>query len=405
MSTGLTTRDVSVFACIATIGAYAHAQVNPDVRAPNRNTTIARPVAKPPVLNELVTNTDSVVVKWADGGDNTTSFSIYKRNTAGAWAVVATVQKTAANDSAGYQWTDTAKNVSGQCYRVSAQTGYGTAASGPVECTVRPDGFPTGPVDAYKKWYGLSKTNQGLGKLRRVDRTDDLHLVREGQTFGVDLGLDKGDNNLKLQRTGNNPEPLMYGETVAMRVWGAGWVKYGTEAFGINLQLSDTPSYEWIVLGGEIGKPIEGQRIALWNTKEKAFVVPGSRKWGVQMVWRGGTPSVPTTPPSPHGPKSVRVVNCSVDRRPMGMWVLDTNGTSGWTDSGKIDQQYTDGDCPAGNVPWRVTLIPGHTYLIWAIDYTAPDCVNDPEEAQISCKKMQRSITGGDGLEMSITIS
>jgi hypothetical protein len=405
MTTGRTIRRTSVLACCVAVGAFAHAQDNRDVLAPNRNTTVARPMAKPPVLNELVTNMDSVVVKWADGGDNTTSFSIYKRNPAGAWAVVATIQKAAGNDSTGYQWADAAKNVSGQCYRVAARTGYGTETAGPAECTVRPDGFPTGAVDTYKKWYGLSKMNQGVGKLRRVDISDDQHLVRESQRFGVNLGLGEGDNNLKLQRTGNNPEPLMFGEKVAMRVWGAGWVKYGTEAFGINLQLSDTPSYEWIVLGGEIGKPIDDQRIALWNTKDKAFVVPGSRTWGVQMVWRGGAPTVPSAT-TPQGAKSVRVSNCSVDRRSMGMWVLDYNGTSGWVDSGKIEQQYdSGGSCPAGNPPWRTTLIPGHRYLIEAIDYTAPGCINDPEETQGSCAKSSTWITGGDGPEYPVTIS
>jgi hypothetical protein len=400
-------------ACVVAI-VFSSVSVSPgfgqpvitDVGGRNRHPTFQIPRTIPPALNQLVTLKDAVVVKWVDGSDNATRFEVEKRNATGAWIVAATIP-IAANRDAQYQWTDASKDVSGQCYRVSARTELGARASGPVECTVRPDGFPTGSVEAYKKWWDLSNVNQGVGKLRRTETSSDVHLIQEHQTFGVDLGLGRGGggNNLKLQRTGNNPEPLMYGEKLAMRVWGAGWVKYGSEAFGINLKLSDTPSYEWYVLGGEIGHPIDGQDSALWNSVAKAFLVPGSRTWGVQLVWGGETtPTTQPTPP-PAGVKTFYVFNCSVEQRPMGMWVRDLTSNGAWTESGTIQQQYdSSGSCPGSNPPWQTTLESGHSYEIRAIDFQMPGCTNDPQ-MQGSCIKSDTFIQGGPSGAASSTIS
>ena len=58
----------------------------------------------------------------------------------------------------------------------------------------------------------------------------------------------------------------MYGEAVALRVWGGGWLEYGHQDWGVDLQLSDTPSYEWYVLGETPGWDIDGGEFALWNS-------------------------------------------------------------------------------------------------------------------------------------------
>jgi hypothetical protein len=395
-----------IFWCLGGSAAIAQPQGETGIGGVDANLSVGLPVPTSPGLRNLVTNVDSVVVRWFDRSDNASEFKVYKRNAAGSWTTVATVPKVVGDNDFLYQWMDTAKNISGQCYRVAARTVHETEASAQAQCTVRPEGFPTGQVDSYKKWFGLSGKNQGLGQLRREDIQSDQHLITQHQRFGVNLGLGRGQggDNLKLQRTGNNPEPLMVGEKVAMRVWGAGWVKYGSQSFGINLQLSSTPSYEWYVLGDEIGRPISEQRIALWNSKAKAFLVPGSRTWGVQLVWKGGEATPPPGTGNPVGVKTFAVFNCSTERRPMAMWIKDVNSNAGWVESGTLQQQYnSSGSCPGNSAPWTTTLTAGHSYQIEAVDYTAPGCSNDPQAGQ--CIRSYTVIKGGPSGTASHTIS
>src|SRR6185312_5337760 len=142
------------------------------------------------------------------------------------------------------------RSLSAQCYMVSAfSNATGLGASTKEQCTVRPDPsvFPQSAPTAAVQWFGLSNQNDGVDVLE----SGELFVQYEDQTWGVDLGLghNTGDNVKAERQGGGSTWPLMKGEAIAIRVWGAGWLTYGNQTWGVDLQLSDTPSYEWYVVG------------------------------------------------------------------------------------------------------------------------------------------------------------
>jgi hypothetical protein len=175
---------------------------------------------------------------------------------------------------------------------------------------------------------------------------------------------------------------LMRGQAVALKVWGGGWLRYGHQTYGVDLQLSDTPVYEWYVLGGQPGSPILGPDFALWNSAAKDYLVEGGQLWGVDLNWynkanpsTGGGGGTPVT-----GYRSIQVSNCFVEQRPLEMWVKDFTAGGGWVDKGELDPQYNEwGACPYTGSPWTYTLQSGHHYLIHAVDLWRPGCPNDPD--------------------------
>ena len=87
-------------------------------------------------------------------------------------------------------------------------------------------------------------------------------------------------------------------EAVALRVWGGGWLKFSTSVCCIDLELPDTPSYEWYILGGTPGEPLNlspngNDTFAIWNSVNKDYLVRWGREFGVDLYWecqliRGG---------------------------------------------------------------------------------------------------------------------
>ncbi len=88
----------------------------------------------------------------------------------------------------------------------------------------------------------------------------------------------------------------MRGQAVALRVWGGGWLKYGNETWGVDLVLSDTPSYEWYVVGGTPGIPIDNGPWALCNNAAHDYLVYGDQTWGVNLNWYQKTLPPPPAP-------------------------------------------------------------------------------------------------------------
>jgi hypothetical protein len=82
----------------------------------------------------------------------------------------------------------------------------------------------------------------------------------------------------------------MKGEAVALRVWGGGWLKFSSSVCCIDLELSDTPSYEWYILGGVPGEPLNGSpsgntTFAIWNGVKKDYLQMLGREFGVDLAW------------------------------------------------------------------------------------------------------------------------
>jgi len=346
----------------------------------------------------LQATASSVTVKWSDYSDNELGFKVFRRDTSGNWQLVYQV---ATSDVRGtgtnYTWVDTSTDLSGQCYMIAAYNS-NSAGGAAEECTVRPDPsrFPLLVAGYAPEWSGLSDTNDGAGTLVNVDNEQNLRYAE--RTFGPNLEW----ANTSLWRVEAQGGPhLMKGEAVALKVWGGGWLKYGYETFGVDLQLSSTPVYEWYAIGQRndpsdsswAGSDLEdGGTFALWNSSAQAYLIAGYQTWGVSLNWSNkvGGPSAPTPTPAPtRGVKTEQVFNCSVDQQPVEVWIEDQTAGGGFVDLGSLAEQYGPGGCPApGSVPGTLSPQSGHSYELVATDSALSGCDagNDPQEGQ--CQKM-----------------
>ena len=257
---------------------------------------------------------DQVGLCWSDNATNVQRFVVYKRDPAGAWQQ-ADQQQT---DTAGqYGWSDVDTHFEAsnfvpvpngqasqvvhpdpdpgltdavQCYMVAAVNQFGSRDA-PEQCTVRPnpEWFPQNVPLAVKQWNGLSDVDDGTGDL--FNRPRGGSLVHANQTFGVDLDWSSKSALWKIEAAQSGTGQLVYGQPVALRVWGGGWLTYGHEAAGVGLALSSSPSYEWYVLGGTPGNPIDtrpadtGLEFALWDSRARTYLVARHQTLGVSLDW------------------------------------------------------------------------------------------------------------------------
>ena len=237
-----------------------------------------------PGLYQLAASQQAVTVGWSDHSTNEQKFVVYKRNLQGNWQQVYEVPSCDVADADGdYSWVDSDHGVSGQCYKIAAVNAYGASYTS-EECTVRPDPsqFPQSVSQNMQQWFGLSGVNDGTGDLFNAQR--NMSLTHANQTFGVDLDYAEDPALWKIEAQGG--PHLMYGQAVALRVWGGGWVKYGNETWGVDLVLSDTPSYEWHLVGEAPGTTIANGSFALWNSATNRYLVASHQTWGVSLDWQ-----------------------------------------------------------------------------------------------------------------------
>ncbi len=396
-------------------GTHAGREVPAPAAAPRGS--LIKPILTPPAiigvqlphvdapgLYDLQATASTVTVRWYDRSDNELGFKVLRRDLSGNWQVVYQIATSDMTGSSGnYSWVDTSTNISGQCYMIAA---YNDSATGYTseECTVRPDPsrFPQAVGSYAPQWSGLSSTNDGTGDLVNVDNEENL-LYGE-RTWGVNLTW--GDSSLWRVEAQGGPH-LMKGEAVALRVWGGGWLKYGTQTFGVDLQLSSTPVYEWYAIGlrGDASESTwagldlrDGGTFALWNSSAQAYLVQGHQTWGIGLEWyRVGSGTSPTPIPTPvqQGVKTEQVLNCSEDQQPVEVWIADQTTGAAFTYEGTVDEQYGSAGCPAaGSTPLTFKPASGHHYLLVATDDTLPGCDtgNDPQNG--ACQKMYASFIG-----------
>jgi hypothetical protein len=362
-----------------------------------------------PGLYDLQATASAVTVKWYDTSDNELGFKVFRRDGSGNWQVVYQVatrnmQGSGPGNVIGgtdYTWVDAGTNVSGQCYMIAAYNNLNIEDTS-EQCTVRPDPnrFPQAVGGAATQWSGLSNTNDGTGTL--VNTNIEQHLLYGNQTWGVNLTY--GDSSLWRVEAQGGPH-LMKGQVVALKVWGGGWLKYGSQTFGVDLQLSATPVYEWYAIGlrhdpserAYAGSSLtDGGTFALWNSSAQAYLVHGHQTWGISLNWYkvgGGSPT--PTPIPTHGVKTEQVLNCSVDQHAVEVFIADQTAGSGFVDKGTVNEQYGSSGCPApGSVPFMFSPLSGHQYLLVATDKSLPACdgLDDPQED--ACREMAVPFVG-----------
>ena len=120
-------------------------------------------------------------------------------------------------------------------------------------------------------------------------------LQWEEQTFGINLGwTDNAEPATAvkvarwfLARPGTSATPVRYGELVAPGYGiSPSFIKYEERTVGINLGWSDSPVFEWKLLGGPIGRPVSsGDLLAIYNQRAGDCLIYFDRTVGGDIGW------------------------------------------------------------------------------------------------------------------------
>jgi hypothetical protein len=127
---------------------------------------------------------------------------------------------------------------------------------------------------------------------------------------------------------------------------------------------------------------------------------------GAVLVYlnRGGSTSSAPSPP-PAGFEKVNIYNCTHDRRPLYLWLLDKTLGQSYSFSPLMDHYDTWSKCPGdGAEPLDISLTDGHAFELTAVDPALIGCgVNDPTVAACQRQKFWlRGKTGGGTLNLVI---
>src|SRR5215470_13715800 len=121
-------------------------------------------------------------------------------------------------------------------------------------------------------------------------------LQHEKQTFGINLGwTDDAEPQTAARvarwffaRKGSGNEPIRYGEVIAMGFGGSpSFVKHEVRDVGVNLGWSESPVFEWQLLGGKTGDPIKAgaDAVAIFNQKADECLIFFDRTAGGDIGW------------------------------------------------------------------------------------------------------------------------
>src|SRR2546421_2834047 len=123
-------------------------------------------------------------------------------------------------------------------------------------------------------WQALGGTGaiQSFNSKFTLKNVSDKESIKYGKrTWGINLVWDKSTslNNVQFDKETGNGD-VKYGEHVAIRFNNGGaYLRYKRVRFGINLDWSQTPVYEWVIGGGQPGQSVKfGESFALMNEVE-----------------------------------------------------------------------------------------------------------------------------------------
>lgn len=149
--------------------------------------------------------------------------------------------------------------------------------------------LPT-PVSAQRllDWQATGSGTMMSGTPFTMKNLSDKETLKYGsRTWGINLVWDKNTslNNITVEKQSGSGA-VTYGEPVAVRVKGGGYLKYAKRPVGINLTWSTTPVYEWRLGGGNPGESVSlNSPFALLNDVEHDAMIYGSRPAGINLVW------------------------------------------------------------------------------------------------------------------------
>jgi hypothetical protein len=148
---------------------------------------------------------------------------------------------------------------------------------------------PHHPLRAKTSFNGPANRNVNL-----KNSMERQFLQWEHQTWGINLGWTDDASPATAARVSrwfftrkDTTHPIRYGDKIALGYGGSpSYVYYAHRTFGINLDWSYTPRFEWKLLGGKIGKPVRsGDWLAIYNTETKQPLIYFDRTVGGDIGW------------------------------------------------------------------------------------------------------------------------
>ena len=115
------------------------------------------------------------------------------------------------------------------------------------------------------------------------------------QTFGINLDW-TGDASPatadKVSRwfftqPADNSSPIRYGQSIALGYGiSPSYIYYAERTFGVNLEWSASPRFDWQLLGGKIGQEVRsGDWLALYNQTARDCLIYFDRTVGCDIGW------------------------------------------------------------------------------------------------------------------------
>ncbi|HMG66205.1 MAG TPA: hypothetical protein VK588_00920, partial [Chitinophagaceae bacterium] len=118
------------------------------------------------------------------------------------------------------------------------------------------------------------------------------YLAYYSRNRGISLAFDvhQANVNINLVKQDNGSGPIKYEERFAIHVAGGGYLKYQQSIWGINLDYSTTPVFEWKFRDNSFGpqqpKNVNSHDIlSLFNTYNEGYMLYGERDYGPNLNW------------------------------------------------------------------------------------------------------------------------
>jgi hypothetical protein len=149
----------------------------------------------------------------------------------------------------------------------------------------------TGPAD---RNYWL-KNNEVRKFLQAEDQPAGINI---GWTTNAEPETGKKATRWFVTRNGTSTAPVKYGENVALACGRQpSFLCHEKRTVGVDLAWRESPDFEWQILGGKVGEPIDpNQTVALYNNSIDEFLIyfnrtvggdvgwPSSKTWGDQVA-------------------------------------------------------------------------------------------------------------------------
>ena len=141
----------------------------------------------------------------------------------------------------------------------------------------------------------------GVGYVLK-NEPNNASLRYQRREYGINLVWNSSSNNrdVSLERPAHVPGVIRFGEPVAVRIRGGGYLHYKEREYGINLEYVGTPVYEFELTGGRTGEAVpSGTRLRLYNRTHGDYIVYGERKYGINLRWYADAVPSNDYPPLP----------------------------------------------------------------------------------------------------------